>query len=337
MNYVEEATEGKVTFERYFSGALIPATEAITAIESGLVDVAYAGPTFFPGELPLNNWLTGLGAGASADNATFGHIQNMLSAYELIQEYPEFEDEYNSLGLHPLAPFSQQQTGIECTSPVTTLNDAAGKRISSTGTWASEMQALGFETTYLPFVDIYEALQRGVLDCFIVPAGAVYAAKHYEVAPYFTPLYARAAFSLVRPVMSLERWESLPESIQTIFDEAEVAALEEFLEKDMAANATMVADPNGFEILQAPELDDRLTQVREESLEAMVANAPEGISDPQGIVNRYGEIRAEWNDTLLRLGAEPVALSDWVEGIAAGPQQPLSEAFAELRERQGMS
>jgi TRAP-type C4-dicarboxylate transport system substrate-binding protein len=337
MDYVEEHTEGQVTFERYFSGSLTPATEAISAIEAGLVDVSYAGPAFFPEQLPLNNWLTGLGAIPSGDNATFGHIQNMISTYEVLREFPEFDREYEDLGLHPLTPFSQQQAGIECTSEVTTPEQAAGKTVSATTTWTSEMAALGFSTTYIPFVDIYEALQRGVLDCFVVPVGAIYAAKHYEVAPFFMPLEVRAAISLVRPVMSLEKWNALSDDVRTIFDEAELYAMQVFLEKDMAANATMIADPDGFTVTPAPELDAVLESAKEESVDSMIENAPAGVEDPEAVLAFYESELAEWSDALDALGAVRVGPLEWPEGIAAGPDQPYPAAFEELADQIGLA
>jgi TRAP-type C4-dicarboxylate transport system substrate-binding protein len=338
MDYIEEHTDGKVTFERYWAGSLLPANEAVSGVQTGLADIAYGGALYTPQELPVNAWALGLGLAQSADTSAFGQLQNMLAAYELVRDTPAFEQEYNDLGLHPLAIYTQNQYGLACVEPLESPSDAEGIAASALPNWAAEVGSLGFETTFVPFGETYEALQRGVIDCLLSPLGGMYSIKTFEVAPYYLPIDFRTAFAIIQPVIALETWESLPPSIQAVFEDAAIFAMQQYVLTDLASTRTVVTGSgtaSSFDILDATAFDEALIDVKAALLEDVVATAPAGIDDPEAVIDRYELLLAQWRTELEGLGASPVGRGEWATGIEESESLPVEEAFDLLRDKRG--
>ena len=66
MDEVTEKTDGKITFETYFSGTLHPAAEALSALQSGLTDITFVAPSNLPDQLPVALWNSVVGQGYNA-------------------------------------------------------------------------------------------------------------------------------------------------------------------------------------------------------------------------------------------------------------------------------
>lgn len=342
MDYVEAATDGKVTFERYFAGSLVTSAEGLDAVQSGLADIAYGIPTIIADEIPMNAWSLGLGGLSGDDSASFGQIQKTLAYHQFLAEHPEFDAEYADIGVKPLTPFTQDNAGAACTDPVTTPEQSVGKSVSATPTWTPEIAEVGFTTTYLPLAEVYEGLQRGVIQCYFAPLGGIFSIKLYEVAPHFSAVGSTTALSLSRPYMNLDKWESLPAEVQEIFDEASLVAVRSFLTGDLAANAEIAAaseadDGSGFSILSAPEVAAVIDGVQERAVAALPGSAPAGIDDPEALIARYKELLEEWGGILDGLGATVVSDDEFLEGLLAGPDQPVAAAIDRLAGNIGLS
>jgi TRAP-type C4-dicarboxylate transport system substrate-binding protein len=340
MDYIEDKTEGKVTFERYFASALAGSTEGLDAVQSGLADIAYGIPTFNAAELPIYNWALGLGALAGDDSSSFGQIQKTLAFTQFVAEQDIFDEEYAELGVKPLTPYTQDNAGPACNEPVLTPEDASHKTVSVTPTWTAEAAAAGFTTTYLPTAELYEGLQRGVIDCFYAPLGGQYSINVYEVAPYFSSVGATTAVSLTRPMMNLEKWDELPTEIQQIFDAASVYAIGQFLTRDLETNKTIAEageDGDGFTIEVAPDIAAIVAEVQGDAIAELPSKAPEGVDDPDAIIASYTEILADWGTTLKDLGATVVDQDEFVEGLLLGPDQPVDDAVSMLAEKLGLT
>ncbi len=86
---------------------------------------------------------------------------------------------------------------------------------------------LGGEAVFMPFADVYVAMERGILDAGITVASAGYGQRWYEVTKYING--SIAGFPALANVMNKKVWESLPPDLQQILIEegakAEMEAL----------------------------------------------------------------------------------------------------------------
>ena len=53
LKRVEELSKGRVKFEPYWSSSLVPSRQLLDALKSGIADVSFIIPGYYPGKLPL--------------------------------------------------------------------------------------------------------------------------------------------------------------------------------------------------------------------------------------------------------------------------------------------
>jgi TRAP-type mannitol/chloroaromatic compound transport system substrate-binding protein len=93
---VTEKSDGKITFENYFSSALFAANEALGQVGSGVADIGYYSVGYSPQEMSVANWVPG-GATALASKSypggllqgTGGTVQEIYSNDKVLAQFEE--------------------------------------------------------------------------------------------------------------------------------------------------------------------------------------------------------------------------------------------------------
>jgi TRAP-type transport system periplasmic protein len=102
--------------------------------------------------------------------------------------------------------------------PVRTLEDMKGMKIRTpSAAQSAQLEALGAIPIDMPAGQIYNALERGVVDASMIPMSAALDFKLIEVAKYFTtnaPL-GRSNFLVA---MNKPKYDGLPADLKKIFD-----------------------------------------------------------------------------------------------------------------------
>jgi TRAP-type C4-dicarboxylate transport system substrate-binding protein len=103
--------------------------------------------------------------------------------------------------------------------PVRTLEDLKGMRIRTpSAAQSAQLTALGAVPVDMPVTQIYNAIERGVIDGTMIPLSAMLDFKLLEVVKYLTidaPL-GRSPFLVA---MQRKRYESLPADLKKIIDD----------------------------------------------------------------------------------------------------------------------
>jgi TRAP-type C4-dicarboxylate transport system substrate-binding protein len=103
--------------------------------------------------------------------------------------------------------------------PVRTLEDLKGMKIRTpSAAQSAQLDALGATPIDMPVTQIYNSLDRGVIDAAMIPMSAALDFKLIEVAKYFTvnaPL-GRSPFLVA---MNKSRYEKLPPALKKVIDE----------------------------------------------------------------------------------------------------------------------
>ena len=303
---IKEKSGGKIEIDPYYAGSLVPATEVVTGVGNGVVDLADGVVHFNPQELPISNWM--LDAGSTATTAFPSGLLSQSGA--LIDTYlgsEEVRAEFERKGLKLLNVFSPSEPPVLfCRKPVTSLADAKGLRVRTAGdTWAEEVKALGMVPTTLTINELYEGLQRGVADCTTGEA-ATFAVemKIMAVAPYATPLpFSRLPGEYL--VMNLKEWKSLPSDAQQVISDAALThamAYQEGLAKLYGEVVSSGTEDGGEFLKPEDELVTALTEHQQERVASMVDRAPEGLSDPQGFLDSFLERQDHWLAVAGELG-----------------------------------
>jgi TRAP-type C4-dicarboxylate transport system substrate-binding protein len=205
---VEERTNGRVKVIIYPAEALSKAKDLYDAAAQGISDISFFIQGYTAGRFPLT----------SVMELPLGVPSSKIGAQVIWDLYGKYlKSEYQ--GVNMLSVWTIIPAHIFTTNkPIRTLEDLRGLRIRSAGPQVTEtLKELGAAPISLPASDVYDALQRGVVDGITTDFAAMKGFRFAEVAKYCTisNLY-------VLPMglaMNQKVWDSLPPDIKNIMEE----------------------------------------------------------------------------------------------------------------------
>ena len=108
-----------------------------------------------------------------------------------------------------------------CSERIDSLGGFAGKRIRSHSAALSDwLNGMGANPLFVAFAEVYDDLDRGILDCGVTGADPAYGQRWYEVVDYMIgPLFS---YPSNNNVINTEKWASIPEDLQKIIIEEAV-------------------------------------------------------------------------------------------------------------------
>ncbi|WP_291798167.1 C4-dicarboxylate ABC transporter substrate-binding protein [Brevibacterium sp.] len=166
--YVEERSGGKITVDLVYGQAIAGYGEIDDALADGRVDVAYTLPIYKPAEYPVYDaYLTASGGmpNSIAVGEMIGNAAVVDMGFNSDYLIPEFEEK----GLTPLAPMVS--TGAHqavCVDAGTAPEDWKGRQVRIASVAHQKVaSALGASPVSMEYVETFEALQRGTVNCTI--------------------------------------------------------------------------------------------------------------------------------------------------------------------------
>lgn len=208
---IEEETGGRVRVDFYIAETLVKAPDNYDAVRTGTIDFTCTSPSRNPGRFPLHEmcslpflWQSSLTANLA-----------VLEAEEL----GYFGDEYKDvklIGFHANGPANISHR----TKYIKTIEDWKGQRYNGAGWVQTEMaKLLGAVPVSLTPTEVYESLQKGLIDMYLNEWEGQYVFKGYEVTKYRTD---RAAIQIGAAgftyLMNLDTYNKMPADIKTAFD-----------------------------------------------------------------------------------------------------------------------
>jgi TRAP-type transport system periplasmic protein len=154
---VREATGGTVEIEIHAGGALAPAPQVYENVVAGAQDLGWTMPGYTPGRFPITQIIEAPFVFANAQEGT-------EVAWQLWEEFDAFQEEYNDV--HVLSLWAMD-TGDLFTrdQPVESLEDLSGLTVRSPAPLQSQaLEAMGAAAVSMPAPEIYDAVERGVID-----------------------------------------------------------------------------------------------------------------------------------------------------------------------------
>lgn len=211
---IDRLSGGTLEIRFYEPGALVPTFEAFDAVKSGALDAMWGTPGFHAGKIPALTWFSSVPFGPRA-----GEYLAWLRYGGGGEIYDEIYAEHGLKGLHCtiIAPEASGWFRAEIAS----LDDFKGLKIRFFGLGAKVIAKLGASTQLLAPVDIYPALERGVIDAaeYSMPSidrdlGFHQVAKHY----YFPGWHQQASAGEL--LMNAAKWEVLSDQHKAMIETA---------------------------------------------------------------------------------------------------------------------
>jgi TRAP-type mannitol/chloroaromatic compound transport system substrate-binding protein len=221
---VSEATDGKFQIQTFAAGEIVPALQAVDAVQNGSVELAHTCPYYFIGKDPT--WALGtavpFGPNCRQQNAWMMHGGGL-------QLLNEFYKDYNIVGL--MGGNTGVQMGGWFRKEIKTPADLNGLKFRMGGFAGMVMSKLGAVPQQIAGGDIYPALEKGTID------GAEWVGPYDDqklgfnkVAPYYYYPGWWEGGAMIHFLINDKKWNELPKHYQSI-----LRSISHYVDQDMMA------------------------------------------------------------------------------------------------------
>ncbi len=303
---VTEATGGDITWNVYWGGAMGEPKELLGAIDDGIVDAAGIVDVYLKSQLPSSALLSSL----------FVVADDVLAYAAAMNEYqtlhcPSCLEDYHEHNVIPLAWYSTSPYLLMCTSDASTLDALAGKKVRATSRMGTLMQSMGATPVSVTSAEMYEAMQRGTIDCSV---GAAAWLTGYNIKDFVTqivedPLGAYIGAMVMN--MNADVWADLSDdNRQAIMDNlpklvgdtmwAYLAEADDAVKQSVEGGAKLVPAGDDFRT--------KLEEIRPGEWEAAIAQGEaDGIENAREMIEGFRKTVEKWQGLMEEIGDDKEA------------------------------
>ena len=196
---VMEATDGRVRITIYPGGALGKPPEQYDAAVTGITEIAFGLHGYTTGKFPL---VSVMELPFMAESAGEGST----ALWSLYEEFPEIQAEHP--GVKVLWLWTTEAGQLVTKKPVQELEDLKGMKLRCPSVAQKAMiEAWGATPVMMPVSELYDSLQKGVVDGTLMPLSGIYSFNLHEICNYVTigDFYVSTLFV----VMNLDSWNKI--------------------------------------------------------------------------------------------------------------------------------
>ena len=204
---IEQRTNGRVKFQYFYGTSLIKKPQFVDAVAKGIADISTGPISFVTGKIPELSIFEVYGA-YRMDK--FTEMQKPIE--------PTLVEVFGQKGIHPLfIQYAGNCVFAHKTKFLKSPADWKGQKMRLAGRWQSTLGKMwGASPVFMPPADLYVALQRGVIDGYMLIWDIIYGLKLFEVAPYHIDTGFSNNIEVV--TMNLKKWNELTPADQEIFN-----------------------------------------------------------------------------------------------------------------------
>jgi TRAP-type mannitol/chloroaromatic compound transport system substrate-binding protein len=258
---IERASGGRLVIDLELAGAIVPAAEEFDGLRTGALDMAYSCAMYnkhlHSGAPILASVSGGLTTVQRMFWFPFGGGQEL--AKELFATHGITYLTY--IGL-PAEDFAYT------TFELNTLDDVKKMKMRTAGDGGEIMGKLGASTVFLPGGELYESMQRGVINSFEYGAAKEgYEMSFHEVFDYAYLSPCRAPSDENSVAARTESFEALPDDLKAVVEHVTLGAMDDYLGPCISGDAKAMQKiiDYGVPYLQLPkEIEDAYLAAAEE-------------------------------------------------------------------------
>jgi TRAP-type C4-dicarboxylate transport system substrate-binding protein len=156
---VEKRTGGKIKVQIFWMESLVKWKDMLAGVQSGIADLGWLNSTYNPSQLP--NYLM-------LDNLfNFGddYVAAVLALIDTVDNEPNIKAEFAKEDIILIAPHISGHAPIGTKKCLNSVKDLKGKTLRTYGGVRTDFyKNLGANPIFMPFSDMYEAIDRGTID-----------------------------------------------------------------------------------------------------------------------------------------------------------------------------
>jgi len=219
LDRIEQASNGRLIIDRYPGETLLKSSDLYSGVKEGIADMSVVLTSWLPGVFPLCSTMELPGTYVNSCQVS---IRAKWETYKATAPWDELAD------VKVLRVASSPPNHFFTTNKqIRTLEDLKGMEISTPGSYAEGLSALGVVPVDVPVNDWYISIQKGVVEGLYSNSEVLQSFKLGEVLNYMTCTPFLYSMTFVY-IMNLDVWNSLPKDIQKAFeDDAEFTIAEE--------------------------------------------------------------------------------------------------------------
>lgn len=304
---LEERTDGEVRAEVSYGGALVSGSDTLPALKQGRAEAGFVVPAYFPAELPLNN-INMVPIPDASQAARMRALDAIEAEVDIVAE--EFEN--NDIVLLGVLP--NPSSTLAVTGQVENLDDLSGRKVRTPSQPQNAIyEQLGAEPVFLASEEIYEAIERNIIDATTFPIDVQISNGITEVADTLTPDVGQNGGGLF--AMSRTTFDKLSDNAKSVIDDLRQewpAKADEVLTEYEAKACETFLDEGGTIVNWTDEENQRLSELVDEyavdiwKTEAQKSGMDEAQLDQlwstfSDMVSEMGE-DADYTDIMLTCG-----------------------------------
>lgn len=156
---VEKRSKGQIKVQFYWANSLVKWADALPGIQSGIADMAWVSSTYYPTQFP--NYLM-------LDNVfNFGdnYVAALKAAIDTIENQPDVKAEIKKADIVFLMPHISGHAPVGTKNKLNSVKELSGKSLRTYGgVRVDYYKSLGANPIFMPFNDMYQAIDRGTID-----------------------------------------------------------------------------------------------------------------------------------------------------------------------------
>lgn len=241
---LDEWSGGKITVDLTYGNAIAEPAEVPAALSDGRIDFGTVTPTYDVSRFQAFNLLDQVGF-LGLHTPVLGTLQVNAGLLEAGFDTPEIYEEAERQGFTYLMPYGMTDAyGLGCIDARTDLSELSGAQVRAGSTLqASQLSALNASPVSVSYPEVYESLQRGVIDCQLSALWLADLGGSVSLSPEWTFSdevgFSRPAYALG---FSLNTWESLPLVAQQLMHDRLDVFIENRIQALWEGNASALAE-----------------------------------------------------------------------------------------------
>jgi len=253
---VNAMSQGRLVLKLNPGGAIVPKTKEFDGVETGVLDWAHASIAgYWVERLPTAPLFTYTIGGLSPVEAILWYVAG--GGRQLHDKLVEG---------HKMRVFSSRtnppETFLYSSKPLRSVADIKGLKVRTSGDGGAILSRMGAAVVGMPSTEIYEAMQRGVIDAFerSFPASDLGGGMQ-EVSKYMYLSPVRQPSELCLTMVNEDSWAKLSPDLQMLFEDALMADAMQFYAEMVVEDTTAVQQYIDYGVIVEPAAEDIVSEL----------------------------------------------------------------------------
>jgi TRAP-type mannitol/chloroaromatic compound transport system substrate-binding protein len=222
VEYIKEKSGGNFEITIHYGGTISPPKENLDNVSLGALEAGHLCTFYHPGKNPVGTVL-------DLPFLPVENIEQLIKVQDAFQNFDPWLKEMDGWNATPwFAGVLPTYEFMGVGDPPKTLEGWKGMRVRAGGGMGDAMRKLGAVPTTVPAPDVYQTVERGVVQAASWPYSYAFGAyRLHEISKWYTEGMAIGS-AHCPSVINNDSYASLPEEYKKLLEEAEDVAYEAY-------------------------------------------------------------------------------------------------------------